>query len=373
MGSHSLPFGIEYVTDMLGITRRTGAASADSWYADCPFCGRRKKFNVNVQKDTFHCPACGEGGGMLQLYAKVRDVTVKESAKELLCAYEGAGDEIRKSISMRRQEIAGHPERTPAAPLERRDAAYKKLVSVLSLQDYHRESLKKRGLPDQMINILKYRSTPQQDLKKIVSDLLKTGADLEGIPGFYGRNVKKIVRRKPGILIPVKTLWGYISGFQIRYDNLPETASMSEKERYRKYTWFYSADKKDGVSAAGCENIHHAGFCPGTCIERVCLTEGVLKADIAAYISKMPFIGLTGVSNTGRLGEELDALKALGTREVYICLDMDYQTNPNVARAMKKITGICRNSRLMTTVVTWPEEFKGIDDFLVFKRSRGFI
>ena len=373
MCGHNMPFGIEYVTDLLGINRKVRAADADSWYADCPFCGRRKKLNVNIRKDTWHCPACGEGGGMLKLYAQLKDLPAKEAAKELYRLFNGAEISVKTSIAVRKRDLENTPERPETAPLEKRDAAYRALLQVLSLEKYHRDLLQKRGLTDEAITHLGYKSTPQHGLSRIVDSLKSMETDLGAVPGFYGGQKKKLVYRRPGVFIPVRTLQGLISGCQIRYDDLPADASAEQKERYRKYTWFYSADKKDGYSIAGCENIHHAYFWPGTCLKRVCLTEGALKADIAAFLSRIPFIGLTGVSNTGRLAGELKTLKGLGTRKIYICLDMDYQTNPNVARAMEKITGICRGSGLDTTVVTWPEQFKGIDDLLAYKKSRGLL
>ena len=39
-------------------------------YVDCPICGDcRGKMNLNTAKDLWRCNYCGEGGGMLSLYA----------------------------------------------------------------------------------------------------------------------------------------------------------------------------------------------------------------------------------------------------------------------------------------------------------------
>lgn len=47
-------------------------------YADCPICGdHRGKMNLNLTKNIWRCNYCGEGGGMLALYAKVHGVSSK--------------------------------------------------------------------------------------------------------------------------------------------------------------------------------------------------------------------------------------------------------------------------------------------------------
>ncbi|MBQ9032028.1 MAG: DUF3854 domain-containing protein [Parasporobacterium sp.] len=370
---HQMPFGIGFVTDLLGLSQGTGAADRESFYTACPFCQRKRKLNINLKKDAWHCPACGEGGGMIKLYAMCREISQKEAARELFRIYHDTDEKTRKEVSVRKSVLADLPEKRSAADLKKRNAAYQSLLAVLPLSDVHREALHRRGLSDDVIDRLGYRSTPQHGLGRIAAALEERGVDLDRIPGFYGTTKKRMVYRTPGILLPVRTLRGQISGLQIRYDSLPETASEKEKEVYRKYAWFYSGDKKTGTSVSGCENIHHAGFHQGASVRKVCLTEGVLKADIASAFSRVPFLGLTGVCNTAQLKSGLEDLKRRGTESVYVCVDMDWQTNRNVERALARIAGICQSSGLETTVLTWPGTYKGIDDFLLEKKRRGML
>lgn len=67
---HDLPFGIMDVAGLLRLNIRRRAPG--QVYVDCPICGdRRGKMNLNTAKDLWRCNYCGEGGGMLSLYAKV--------------------------------------------------------------------------------------------------------------------------------------------------------------------------------------------------------------------------------------------------------------------------------------------------------------
>lgn len=368
------PFGIEFVCDTLALNERFRAGDGHSFYMNCQFCGRKRKLNVNLDKNTFNCPACGEGGGMLSLYAKCREVDTKTAAKELYRAYNGATDDFRVAVRMRKEQIKRMPKIIQASCLEKRDSAYKALLARLSLSEDHFKDLTRRGLSPEAIAFLGYRSTPQGGLAEIASALIAQGVDLTAIPGFYTKNgITRFVYRKKGFFCPVRTLHGQIAGLQIRYDNLPDNATAEQKDKYRKYVWLTSSEQEGGVSVSGCENIHFAGFYRGRDLSRVCLTEGVLKADIASHISGLPFIGLTGVSNTGQLAKALAELKAIGTKEVVECMDMDYQTNPNVFKACRKIHQICVDSGLKVTVLTWPAELKGVDDLLLYKRQRGLI
>lgn len=71
---HDLPFGIMDVAGLLRLNIRRRAPG--QVYVDCPICGdRRGKMNLNTAKDLWRCNYCGEGGGMLSLYAKVYGVS----------------------------------------------------------------------------------------------------------------------------------------------------------------------------------------------------------------------------------------------------------------------------------------------------------
>lgn len=79
---HDLPFGIMDVAGLLRLNIRRRAPG--QVYVDCPICGdRRGKMNLNTAKDLWRCNYCGEGGGMLSLYAKVYGVSNSDAYREI--------------------------------------------------------------------------------------------------------------------------------------------------------------------------------------------------------------------------------------------------------------------------------------------------
>ena len=79
------PFDIEYVTHLVGL--RIRRPCSDGVYTDCPFCGdNRGKLKVNYHKNIWRCNYCGEKGGMLKLYAMVRNVSTAQANSEPISA-----------------------------------------------------------------------------------------------------------------------------------------------------------------------------------------------------------------------------------------------------------------------------------------------
>ena len=51
--------------------------------ADCPFCNRKSKLNLNAAKKVYRCNYCDKSGGMVELYAKVHGISNTEAYREL--------------------------------------------------------------------------------------------------------------------------------------------------------------------------------------------------------------------------------------------------------------------------------------------------
>ena len=97
---HDLPFGIMDVAGLLRLNIRRRAPG--QVYVDCPICGdRRGKMNLNTEKDLWRCNYCGEGGGMLSLYAKVYGVSNSDAYREICDALAVNG--FRRTIPFRRK------------------------------------------------------------------------------------------------------------------------------------------------------------------------------------------------------------------------------------------------------------------------------
>lgn len=348
--------------------------TAKDYYLKCPFCGSRKKpLNINVHKNVFRCNRCGQSGSAVTLYAKLHGMSydaARDSLKEV-----GFLPYVQKEI----KEVE-------VAPLEIRDAMYRSLLSQLSLSNKHILNLRDRGLNDDDIKRLGYKTVPVVGLttigEKCFNDMLGdifyndtiTAHDIHETqtPGFFRRvdtDEEVLVSKKDGYLIPVKTLDGKISTFQVRHF-LKEDASEDEKRDFAKYTYLNSGFKDTGVSVSGCENIHYAGF-DGTTPQEVYLTEGCLKADVAATLSHKPFIAVMGVNNVSQLPEALHTLHKLGTKQINLCFDMDYQDKSQVKKALKTVEKMIVKEGLKCKVCKWPKQFKGIDDYCLYlKRTR---
>ena len=89
-----LPCSIRDVVDLLSIQviRDTGT----QLHCRCPFCADRKAhLNVKLDKNVFRCNRCGEGGGVLHLYAAATNISMA-AAYEELCRIFQSGEDIRR-------------------------------------------------------------------------------------------------------------------------------------------------------------------------------------------------------------------------------------------------------------------------------------
>lgn len=347
--SKSLPFGIDFVVenDLAKFPDfKIWHENGQSFDITCPFCGGKKKMNVNTVKNVARCNKCGGNTGYnaISLHAALLGISNSESYRDLMNLYHGG-----KVQSPEREISEKKKAKDPTIPanLTVRNAVYQKFLSLLSLSDEHRRDLSQRGLSEEEIEKGMYRTVPGEKLHSLaVASILETGAfsvlsrhPSWGIPGFsdvQSRGKMCVRQRKNGYFIPVRTQDGRISGMQIRYDNPKPDATEEEKEDFRKYTWFSSSESETGCSVSGCENIHFAGNWKET-PQTVNLSEGVLKADVASALSGKPFLGLAGVSNIGKLRSTLSVLFAQGSKKVNIYVDMDYREKKEVALALESI------------------------------------
>lgn len=162
-----------------------------SYNIPCPLCDRPgtrdKHLNINLKRNVYRCPKCGQfEGGVFDLYAYytgvprdkvLEDVTVRLHGESL--PYAGK-DSHRKKL----QPPPMIPQAS-LAPLDERDRVYRALLSKLTLASDHRENLLARGLTDEAIARLGYKSTPVVGFHALAQSLLDEGHTLFGVPGFY--------------------------------------------------------------------------------------------------------------------------------------------------------------------------------------------
>ena len=360
---NDLPCKIYDVVDLLGIhvIRNTGT----QLHCKCPFCDDKKAhLNVKLEKDVFRCNRCGKGGGVLHLYAYYNDVSMATAYDELNRIFRN-GEEVRRrkpSFKPRRPVIV--TSEADLAPAQIRDKTYSCLLSLLSLGSLHRESLLRRGLSNEDIDQLGYRTTPAVRHGRIVGELLDRGCKLEGVPGFYrdkDSGVWKLDIRASGIMIPDRNWYGQIEAIQIRLDN----------PRKSKFNNLTSVDRYYGTSAACCPHYAGSDDTPDT----IFLTEGVMKADVAHRLScelgkPRHFVGLTGVGNINQFRRLLDELDAVNLKRIVVAFDMDALVNENVRKARERVLQEGADAGFEMTPISWDPKYKGIDDLLLsFKQN----
>lgn len=365
MGLHNeLPCSIRDVVDVLGIPviRDTGT----QLHCRCPFCDDRKAhLNIKVDKDVFRCNRCGEGGGVLHLYAAAMNISLAAAYEELSRIFQSGEAARRRPLTdMPRKPVVVTPE-SELASSKIRDNTYRNLLSLLTLGATHRESLLMRGLSCDVIDWLGYRTTPAVRSGRIVAELLERGCELEGVPGFY-RNKEtgawKLDIRASGIMIPDRNMFGEVEAIQIRLDR-------PYKSKFNNLT---SVDQYYGTTAACCP--HYAGDFHRA--DAVYLTEGVMKADIAQHLSNVLgqprcYVGLTGVGNINQFRRLLKELSSANINRIVVAFDMDALINENVRKARERVLREGSDAGFEMTPITWDAKYKGIDDLLLsFKEAR---
>lgn len=386
MGSFSqdFPFGILDVVELLHLHIR--CRQADSAYTDCPFCGdRRGKMNVNFVKNVWRCNYCGEHGGMLNLYARVNNTTNSEAYREICDALQAGDTSWGYGGAESADAYAGVPVREPhagrqpdmgitqaerASPQEIHQT-YSLMLGMLSLNSAHRTHLRseKRGLADEQIDSLGFKSTPPYFLcRSLTERLIKQGCRVEGVPGFYlhegGYWTAKFSSRTAGILIPAIGIDGLIHGMQILLDVPFKDRDDPPEKAGTKYIWLSSSTKNMGVTSGS--PVHFIG---NPFARTIYVTEGILKADIAHVLLNRSFVAVAGANNVAQLGPLFALLAQNGTELIIEAHDMDKYSNEMIAKGSSKIYLLARQHGMECRRLTWNPNYKGIDDWQLALRK----
>jgi len=238
------------------------------------------------------------------------------------------------------------------------DRVYRALLGRLPLYERHRQHLLVRGLQDTDLARAGYRSLPEGCRAGIVRHLRSLYRDelLVAVPGIVTRRGQRddylTLTGAPGLLIPVGSAAGLVVGLVVRPDDPGDGG---------KYRWLSGG----GGACSGTRGHVPAGVQPS---QRVVVTEGCLKADVAAALSGRSFIGLPGSNVTS---EALQALRELGAVEALLALDSDAARNRHVAMAQVEGLRQLKEAGFAAGLVRWnPALGKGIDDMLLELRRR---
>jgi len=343
------PFTIADVAALLPIeNQRRKNESID---ADCPFCGRQRKLNLNFTRNVFRCNYCLEHGGMLDLYLRFHpELRDRPAAYRTLCEdlRVGCSANAQTPKKVYRQPL---PQGVPLAVPWVLHRTYTALFSLLSLSATHREDLRKRGLTEEQIVRFGYRSTPAFGFQNLAEQVRQQGCVVEGIPGFCmdddDRWTVRFNARCSGIVIPILNPAGQIQGAQIRLDRPFDG---------RKYMWFSSAEQKRGVSSGS--PVHFAGPLGKT----LYVTEGGLKGAIAHCLTGQSFACIAGAGQYANFVRYLPMLREHGVEEIVVAYDMDLLTNEMVRKACGQILQAAGAAGFRTRHMQWDPVNKGIDD-----------
>lgn len=219
---------------------------------------------------------------------------------------------------------------------------YKDLIQASKLSPSDYTVLVARGLTEEWVNLGGYRSLADPTTRRSVIKLQEKHGDLLGsVPGFVELKGKYRIKAQTGILLPVCDIAAKVTGFQIKTGSDP------------KYIWF-TGDTQAKVSC------HVPWQAVGR--EKVRITEGVLKADIACCLDDTALtVGVPGVTNWQ---SALPVVRGLQLTQVYIAFDIDWMTNTNVKNALTELFYALKNEGITPLIEVWDPAYKGIDDAL---------
>jgi Domain of unknown function (DUF3854) len=232
---------------------------------------------------------------------------------------------------------------------------YRALLALLPLAPRPRQNLRWRGLSDGEIIQRHYRTMRVQGRADLARRLVdRFGPEVcARVPGLYirkeGRRSWWSLAGASGLVIPVRDVKTRVIALIIRRDD-PDADPR------------YSAVSSKTYSGPGSGAPLHVPLFQGIMPERVRLTEGILKADIATALSGTLTLGLRGVS-TWR--HAIPVLREIPVRTLVLAFDADACRKWTVARALQRSAAALKAAGVEVVLERWrEEEGKGIDDVL---------
>jgi len=227
---------------------------------------------------------------------------------------------------------------------------YNAMLNYLSLSPKHRKELmsKKRGMSMEQIRHRRYKSlTSDRDFVDELYNICK----LAGVPGFYVNGTWRLGGAN-GLLLPVRDVYGRILGFQVKPDD----------HQMGKYLWLSSKGKSGGTGSGSPSHLAQPYSVQG---DRLWITEGPLKSDIACDLLGECVVGVPGVSAWRKCIYMLDRLEP---SEVIIAYDTDLYDNEHVRTQCRYLSAAVAAKGYDVSVALWDKKYKGIDDALLARK-----
>lgn len=303
-----------------------------------------------------HCPNPNHGSDGKDSSPSLR-ITVGENGTILIqCRVGCPTEEVLKALGLNFSHLYPSPEEAPETPkvsrgfqgvseeeVKLRDRVYRDLLNLLTLSHEDKLGLVNRGLSDQEIQLGGYKSLRNVDRFSVRSKLLDKYSEetLNTVPGLQNEIPESCV----GLVIPVRGLNQKIVALKVRRKHDP------------KYVYFSSSDVPCGAPAH---------IPPGTTLrslhpEVLRVTEGELKAHIAAHKTKTPTVGIAG---SGAWDQVLPVLYHLKPEKVLLAPDGDFRTKLGVALNLLDLSEAVQDMGFELGLEEWDPVFKGVDDAL---------
>lgn len=310
----------------------------------CPVCGHKDNCSVSEDRTRAYCRRTaskhqGRDGGYLHILVD----------------------------TPRTSHAPQPPPQKQAAPIivadeARRHSVYTAFLRSLSLSAAHHADLARRGLSDEAIKGCLFRSAPTKEDAAEIARALAQDCDLSRVAGFFKEQGRwRTVWMDESILIPVRDQQARI------------VALMRRRTRMRpgekgKYIWFASGEDRDGkpreggASSGSPSNFANAHMMKDA--HEVTLVEGVLKSILASHFLHQPTIGNSpsgfGANFAATLKADFPQL-----RTVFCAFDSDLSINIHVRSALFRLVEQLEKARFDVRIRTWPDRWKGIDNYLL--------
>jgi len=318
------------------------AEALNTQHQPCPKCGGKKRFNYEREKGDggIYCNDCkpkgtGDGLGTLEWF---NGWTFAKAIKEV-------ENHLQPKVS---NQLAANIRTL-------RNDVYSRIInsSVAKLNDVHIADLLARGLSQQEIEARGYASISSASLIMATIPQPERPQIIANVPGVLPNGATKFTASNC-MLIPVRDEFGNIIAMQWKPNEV--------KPGEAKYRWLSSKSKLHPHAPSPGSPVHYALAPTGKWFDGqvVRITEGPLKADVAAAISGIQTIAIAGV-NVWRAATQ--AIESLEPKMVLIAFDMDRYENAAVAKATIELHDYLAK-RFDVRIEKWDKSAKGIDDAL---------
>ena len=299
------------------------------------------------------CPICGHRGWCSM--APDRDaIKCMRIASDHPCA-DGGWIHPLDGAAVRQEDVRPFTTGVDIADPDTLHAVLSDLLSMMYLDEEHREKERLRGIPDSAADYFQHKTLTAGGCSRLMRELLKKHSPeaLRRTPGpkfvdtvdggFWS------LAGPPGIVMPCRDVQERIQCLQLRPDDI---------EKFPKVMWCSSV--KNGGPQAGTPV--HVPLCQVESPD-VYLVEGIWTADAVACMAGVRVVGLSGGCASWRFA--IDTLKEMKPDRVVLCFDNDRIRNMAVGNAQKGASRALRAEGFRIAVGRWPMQHKGPDDALV--------